>query len=69
MAKANRYHQAGNTFRRTTSVKIPIEHRKHNKDKWKEIKKKERKQIQKVRRQEKRGGWWKRKLGRGKKNE
>ena len=69
MAKANQYHRAGHTFRNTTSVKIPLEQRRHNKEKWKEKQRKERKQIQKTRIQEKRGGWWKRKFRRNKNKE
>lgn len=38
MAKANRYHRAGNRFRRLAQEKIPLKQRKHNKDKWKQIK-------------------------------
>ena len=66
MARANQFHRAGNTFRRTGYIKIPIEERKHNKNKWKD-KKIERRTIQKERIKEKRGGWWKKKFGRKKK--
>jgi len=64
MAKANQYHQSGNTFRRTTSVKIPLRERMHNKDKWK-TKGEERKKMQKARIKEKRGSWFKRKIKEG----
>ena len=67
MAKANQFHRAGHTFRHTNYVEIPIEQRRHNKDKWKDKQTKERKQLQKQRIKEKRGGWWKRKFGRKKK--
>lgn len=53
MAKANQYHRGGNTYRRTTQVKVPVKDREHNKEKWKE------RELQKqVRNKNK---WWKRK--------
>ena len=63
MAKANQYHRGGHTFRHTTSVKIPIKERRKNMEKWKD---KKRKVIQKARLEQKRGGWFKKKLGRNK---
>jgi len=66
MAKANQYHRGGNTFRHTTSVKIPLNDRRKNIVKWKDKKVKQRKEIQKARINQKRGGWWKRKFGKEK---
>jgi hypothetical protein len=54
MAKANKYHSAGHTFRRTSQVKIPLEDRIHNKDKWKM-----RGDVRKETKQK--SGWWKKK--------
>ena len=68
MAKANQYHRGGHTFRHTNLTKIPMNQRRHNKDKWKERKVRERKEIQKERIKQKRGSWFKRKFG-GKKDE
>jgi len=42
MAKANQFHRAGNTYRRVTAIKVPLNERIHNTEKWKardEIKK------------------------------
>jgi len=58
--KANQYHRAGNTFRHTNYVKIPIEKRVHNRDKWKR-KGEARKSQQKARIEEKKSSWWKKK--------
>lgn len=64
MAKANQFHRAGNTFRNINFVKIPVEERTHNKNKWKskEISKKQKREIVK----EKKSNWWKKKLMRKK---
>jgi hypothetical protein len=54
MAKANKYHSSGHTFRRISQVKIPLEDRIHNKDKWKM-----RGDVEKETKQK--SGWWKKK--------
>jgi len=64
MAKANQFHRAGNTFRNINFVKIPIEERNHNINKWKSrgiAKKQKRESIK-----EEKSKWWKKKLMRRK---
>ena len=58
MTKANQFHAAGNTFRRTSAVKIPMKERKYNKKKWK-MKQDIEDDIKYKRRQK----WWKKKKG------
>jgi len=69
MAKANKWHRSGHTFRCVNYIPIPVAERKHNKDKWKPKDKKQLKQLQKQRITEKKGSWWKKKLGKKDKEE
>jgi len=57
MAKANQYHRAGSTFRHVTDIKIPLEQRTNNKNKWKA-----REKIKKTS-ATKKGTWWDKKQG------